>query len=82
MQNVNDCCVVEREMQDARKASHVIRGAKNYDSPQTVLCNVTQLFARSKSVTVFDATHSKRVAQNIKLTKRGQMRRSDCRFSF
>jgi hypothetical protein len=69
-------------MQDARKASHVIRGAKNYDSPQTVLCTVTQLCARSKSGNVFDATRSKRVAQNFKLTKWGLMRLSDCRFSF
>src|SRR5215470_15759918 len=28
------------------------RGDNNYDSPQMVLCNVTQLFARSKSVTL------------------------------
>jgi len=46
---VNDC--VEREMQDARSASHVISRGNNYDSPQTVLCNVTQLCARGKSVT-------------------------------
>ena len=44
------------------------------DSPQTVLCNVTQFFARWQIVNVFDATHSKRVAQKIRLTKRGLMR--------
>jgi hypothetical protein len=34
-------------------ASHVVSRGNNYDSPQTVLCNVTQLFAMGKSVTLW-----------------------------
>jgi hypothetical protein len=49
--DVNDC-VVKREMQDARSASHVIRGAISQILLKTVLCNVTQLFVRGKSVTL------------------------------
>jgi hypothetical protein len=68
-------------MQDARKASHVIRGAKiRFSSNGVVQCNST--FRVEQIGNVFDATHSKRVAQNFRLTKRGLMRLSDCRFSF
>jgi hypothetical protein len=51
-------------MQDARNAPTSFPGQYS-DSPQTVLCNVTQFFARWQIITVFDATHSKRVAQNL-----------------
>jgi hypothetical protein len=66
-------CAVERWTR-TRNASHFIRGAIKNDSPQTVLSNVTQLFAHGKSLKVFDATDVKRVAQNFRLTKRGLMR--------
>jgi hypothetical protein len=39
-----------------------------YDSPQTVLCTVPQLFVRGKFSNVFDATRSMRVAQRFRLT--------------
>ena len=43
-------------------------------------CNST--FRAQQIGNVFDATHSKRVAQNFKLTKRGLMRLLDSRVSF
>src|SRR5690349_24665151 len=63
----------KREMQDARNASHVISRGNKSDSPQTVLCNVTQLFARSKSVTLgCHPLHGR--GPKIRFTKRGLMR--------
>jgi hypothetical protein len=41
------------------------------NSPKTVLCNLTQLVARGKSGNVFDATHSKRVAQKLRVDQKG-----------
>ena len=72
MIEMNDC-VVEREMQDARDASHFIRGAiLRFSSKGMVHCNST--FRARQISNVYDATQAKGVAQNSKLTKRGLMR--------
>jgi uncharacterized protein YegJ (DUF2314 family) len=44
---------------------------QQYDSPQTVLCTVPQLFARRKFSNAFDATRSMRVAQNTRVDQKG-----------
>jgi hypothetical protein len=49
------------------------RGA-TIDSSQTVLCTVPQLSACGKFNNDFDATGSKRVAQNTQVEQRGLMR--------
>ena len=48
--------------------SHFIRGA-TIDSSQTVLCTLPQLSACRKFNKVFDATRSKRVAQNTQVER-------------
>jgi len=63
-------------MQDARSASHVIRGAIiRFSSNGMVQCNST--FRARQIGNIYDATHSRGVAQKSRLTKRGLMRFSD-----
>jgi hypothetical protein len=51
----------------AERGKFPLQTRGKYDSPQTVLCTVPQLFVRGKFSNIFDATRSTRVAQNNKV---------------
>jgi hypothetical protein len=67
---------------DRRGAIPTSFAGQQYDSSQTVLCTVPQLSACGKFNNVFDASDSKRVAQNTQIEQRGLMRFRIADFSF